>query len=65
MTSTSTAMAAPIRDQVHDALAIFLGRWLATGETYGTPAQSPDDPRGRRFRGPAATPPAGTPASSS
>ena len=40
------AMAAPIRDQRHDALAIFLGRWLATGETYGTPAQSPDDPRG-------------------
>ena len=40
------AMSAPIRDQRHDALAVFLGRWRATGETYGTPAQSSDDPRG-------------------
>ena len=28
---------APIRDQRHDALASFLGRWRATGSTHGTP----------------------------
>ena len=36
----------PIRGPQHDALAVFLGRWRAEGDSYGGPSQSPDDPKG-------------------
>ncbi len=39
------SMSAPERDTRHDALAVFLGRWRATGQAYGNPRQQADDPK--------------------
>ena len=36
----------PTRGPQHEALAVFLGRWHAEGDSYGSPSQSPDDPTG-------------------
>jgi hypothetical protein len=41
----SDAEAPPIRGAEHEALAIFLGRWRATGTSYGSPRQPQDDPK--------------------
>ncbi|HTA93383.1 MAG TPA: DUF1579 family protein [Polyangiaceae bacterium] len=35
----------PERGAQHEALAVFLGRWRATGKAYGTPKQAEDDPK--------------------
>jgi hypothetical protein len=35
----------PTRGAKHDALAVFLGRWRAEGESYGSPTQSERDPK--------------------
>jgi hypothetical protein len=36
---------APTRTPMHDALAVFLGRWRAEGTSYGGTDQSGDNPR--------------------
>jgi hypothetical protein len=38
--------AVAVRGEAHRALAVFLGRWRAEGESYGGPNQAADDPRG-------------------
>ena len=43
--TTSDAEAPPTRGPQHDALAAFVGRWTASGTTFGTPKQSADDPK--------------------
>jgi len=43
----SSNEAPPQRSGLHDALAVFLGEWEARGQSYGSPDQDPDDPRGR------------------
>jgi hypothetical protein len=35
----------PKRDAKHDALAVFLGRWRAQGQAYGSPKQDSGDPK--------------------
>jgi hypothetical protein len=40
----------PIRGPKHQALAAFLGRWRADGESSGGPNQSADDPKSRSER---------------
>ena len=35
----------PERGAQHEALAVFLGRWRATGKSYGIPKQPEDDPK--------------------
>jgi hypothetical protein len=37
--------APPTRGVQHDLLAVFLGRWRATGQAYGSPKQPQDDPK--------------------
>lgn len=37
--------APPTRGPKHDALAVFLGQWRATGKSYGSPHQPQDDPK--------------------
>jgi hypothetical protein len=37
--------APPSRGPKHDALAVFLGQWRATGKSYGSPNQPQDDPK--------------------
>lgn len=37
--------APPTRGAQHDRLAVFLGRWRATGKSYGSPKQPADDPK--------------------
>ena len=44
--TTSDAEAPPTRGPQHEALAAFLGRWTATGNSFGIPKQSVDDPKG-------------------
>jgi hypothetical protein len=44
--TTSDAEAPPTRGPQHEALAVFLGRWTATGNSFGTPKQTVDDPKG-------------------
>ncbi|MBC7672483.1 MAG: DUF1579 family protein [Polaromonas sp.] len=39
------AKAAPVRGEAHQALAIFLGRWRAEGESYGSSNQDVEDPK--------------------
>jgi hypothetical protein len=36
----------PMRDNRHEALTIFLGRWRAEGQSYGGTKQTSDNPRG-------------------
>jgi hypothetical protein len=48
--TNSDSEAAPIRGAKQQALAAFLGRWRADGESYGSPNQSTDDPKGRSER---------------
>ena len=38
--------APPTRSPLHDALAVFLGRWRAEGTAYGVPQHPDTDPRG-------------------
>lgn len=35
----------PTRGEKHEALAGFLGRWRAAGDSYGSPNQPEDDPK--------------------
>ena len=42
----SNSEAPPQRGAQHDALAAFLGQWRATGQSYGSPKQRADDPKG-------------------
>jgi hypothetical protein len=35
----------PERGAKHEALAVFLGRWRATGKSYNVPKQPEDDPK--------------------
>ncbi len=41
----SEAKTVPGRGEAHQALAVFLGRWRAEGESYGSPHQTVEDPR--------------------
>jgi hypothetical protein len=43
--TTSDAEAPPTRGTQHEALAAFVGRWTASGKTFGTPKQTTDDPK--------------------
>lgn len=36
----------PVRAAQHEALAVFLGKWRAQGQSYGGPQQSEQDPKG-------------------
>jgi hypothetical protein len=36
---------APVRSDKHKALAVFLGRWRAEGESYGSPKQRVEAPK--------------------
>lgn len=37
----------PEHTGLHEALSVFLGDWEATGTSYGSPDQDPDDPKGK------------------
>jgi hypothetical protein len=37
--------APPVRGAQHEALAVFLGTWRATGTSYGLPERPEDDPK--------------------
>lgn len=43
--TTSDHEKPPTRGAQHELLAVFLGRWRATGKSYGSPKQPQDDPR--------------------
>lgn len=43
--ATSDDQTAPKRGDLHEALAVFLGRWHAEGNSYGSPNQPADDPK--------------------
>jgi hypothetical protein len=43
--TTSNSEAPPTRGAAHDELAVFLGRWRATGTSYGGPKQRANDPK--------------------
>jgi hypothetical protein len=44
MTQSDTEVA-PVRSDKHQALAVFLGRWRAEGESYGSPKQLVEAPK--------------------
>jgi len=43
--TTSDNQTAPTRGDQHQALAVFLGRWRAAGQSYGSANQPADDPK--------------------
>jgi len=43
----TASQATPQHGAAHDALSVFLGDWKATGKSYGSPDQDPNDPKGR------------------
>jgi hypothetical protein len=45
--TTSDSETPPARGDRHEALSVFLGRWLAEGKAYGIPDQRESDPRSR------------------
>ena len=43
--TTSDDEVSPIRGPQHEALAVFLGRWQAEGQSYGGPNQRAEAPK--------------------
>jgi hypothetical protein len=43
--TASDYQTAPTRGAQYEALEVFLGRWRAEGESYGSPNQPADDPK--------------------
>ena len=41
----SDTKGAPVRSDKHQALTVFLGRWRAEGESYGSPQQPAEAPK--------------------
>ena len=59
----SETKAVPVRGEAHQALAVFMGRWRAEGESYGSPKQAVEAPKRVTELGSALTPASGTPGS--
>ena len=64
MTQRDDSEGAPVHSDKHEALAVFLGRWRAEGESYGSPKQAVEAPKRVTELGSALTPASGTPGSS-
>ena len=45
MTQSDDSEGAPVRTDKHEALTVFLGRWRAEGESYGSPKQAVEAPK--------------------
>ena len=45
MTQSDDSEGAPVHSDKHEALAVFLGRWRAEGESYGSPKQAVEAPK--------------------